>query len=148
MDWSRCCNSLAEYEDRVYQVGVFEWMLQKNHYYSTEYEGPAKAIIYTWEDTEAWLIEVASKEQVEQPKMAAEKPKMEDTAGFMKKNASNHSNPSLPPQLSTAKLNRTTQRPLAGDDVEMAQSPRSPHTFPLASEVGSKSPGQALTQGI
>ena len=144
MDWSRCCNGLAQYKDGVYQVGVFERTLQENHYYSTEYEGPAKAIICTWEDTEAWLKEVASKEQVEQAKVATEKPEMKDTEGFGKKDANDHSKPSLPPQLPTAKLNGTTQVPHIGEDNVKVQSPRSPHTFPSTSDrVGSESPGQA-----
>lgn len=139
MDWSRCCNSLAQYEDGVHQVGVFERVLRKNHYYSTDYEGPAKADICTWEDTEEWLREVASKESVEQPKSAAEKQKVDDAEGSSKKDATNHSNPPLRPQLKVAKLNATTRGPDEGDHSQIAQSPSSPHTFPLTfDEVGNK----------
>lgn len=125
-------------------MGVFERMLRKNHYYSTEYEGPAKAIVCTWEDTEAWLREVASNGQVEQAKAATEKPEMEDPEGFGKNDANNHSKPSLPPQLQTAKLNGIATVPHTGEDNVTARSPRSPHTFPrMFDKVGSKSPGQA-----
>ena len=125
-------------------MGVFERMLRKNHYYSTDYEGPAKAIICTWEDTEAWLKEVASKEQVEQPKMATEKPEMGDAEGFGKRDATNHSKPSPHPQLLTTKLNGTKQVPHVGKDDVTAQSPRSPRTFPSMSDrVGSKPSGHA-----
>ena len=144
MDWSRCCNSLAQYEDGVYQVGVFERMLRKCHYYSTEYEGPARAIICTWEDTEAWLKEVASKEQVEKEKMAGEKPEKEDTKGSGKKDATNHSAPPRHPQLSTAKVNGTAQGPQAGGEKGAVESPRSTSTCPSTlPEVGNNSPGHA-----
>src|SRR5213080_753426 len=89
MDWSRCCNSLAQYEDGVYQVGVFERMLRKNYYYSTEYEGPARAIICTWKDTEAWLKEVAVEDQVEKEKTAEEKPAKEGAEGSGQKDTTN-----------------------------------------------------------
>jgi hypothetical protein len=145
MDWSRCCNSLTQYEDGVYQVGVFERILRKHHYYSTEYEGPARATICTWEDTEAWLKEVASKEHVEQPKIAVENPKMEDTEGSAKKDATNHSTPPQPPQLSTTEVKGTAQAPHAGEENAAALSPKSPNTFPSAAvtKVGNKSPGHA-----
>jgi len=139
MDWSRCCNSLAQYEDGVHQVGVFERVLRKNHYYSTDYEGPAKAVICTWEDTEEWLREVSSKELVEQPKIAAEKQKVEDAEGSSKKDATNPSKPPLHPQLRVANLNGITQGRDEGDPGQIAQSPSSPHTFPLNfDKVGNK----------
>src|SRR6266571_3733813 len=120
MDWSRCCNSLTQYDDGVYQVEVFERMLRKNHYYSTEYEGPARATICTWEDTEAWLKEVAAKEHVEK----------EETAG--KDNATNHPTPLQPPRLFTTEVNRIAQEPKAGNEKGTVESPRSPNTFPSA----------------
>ena len=123
-------------------MGVFERMLQKNHYYSTEHEGSAKAIICSWEDTEAWLEEV-SKEQAEQPKVVAEKPKMEDAQGSGKDDATNYSTPSLGPQLSMAKLNETKQGSHAGEYNETVESPRSPHTFPSAFDKGVSKPGKA-----
>lgn len=135
MDWSRCCNSLTRYDDGVYQVEVFERMLRKNHYYSTEYEGPARATICTWEDTEAWLKKVAAKEQVEKEEIAGEKMKKE------KENATDRSTPPQLPRLFTTKVHRTAQEPKAGKEKVTVESPRSPNTFPALPEIGHNSPG-------
>ncbi|OCK80316.1 purine and uridine phosphorylase [Lepidopterella palustris CBS 459.81] len=135
MDWSRCCNSLAEYEDGVYQVEVFERMLRKNQYYSTEHEGPAKAAVCTWEDTVAWLEEVVAKEELEKEGMV-KNPKMDDAERSSKRNATGHSSSQYskhPPQLSTTNVHRTAPGPRAGDENEAVESPRSPNTFPLSS---------------
>lgn len=142
MDWSRCCNSLTQYDDGLYQVEVFERMLRKNHYYSTEYEGPAKAIICTWEDTETWLKEVAAKEQVEEEEMAGEKMKKEKAKGSGKKNATNHSTPPKLPRSFTTKVNRTAQEPKAGKEKGTVESSRSSNTSPSAlPKVRHNSPG-------
>lgn len=141
MDWSRCCNSLTQYDDGVYQVGVFERMLRKNHYYSTEYEGPARATICTWEETEAWLKEVAAKEQVEKEEMAGEKMKKEEAKGSGKENATNRSTPPQLPRLFTTKVHRIAQEPKAGKEKVTVESPRSPNTFPDLPKVGHNSPG-------
>jgi len=118
----------------VHQVGVFERVLGKNHYYSNVFEGPARAFICTWEDTEEWLKKVTSEELAEQPNIATEKQKVKDAEGSGKKGALNHSESPLRPQLQTAKLNGTTQRPHGGDDGQIVKSPTSPHTFPLESK--------------
>ena len=141
MDWSRCCNSLIQYDDGVYQVEVFERMLRKNHYYSTEYEGPAKAIICTWEDTEAWLKEVTAKEQEEKEEVAGEKMKSERAKGSGKISATNHSTPPRLPRSFTTKVNGIAQEPKAGKEKGTVESPRSSNTFPSASpKVGQNSP--------
>jgi hypothetical protein len=133
MDWSRCCNSLAQYKDGVHQVGVFERMLRKNHYYSSKHEGPARAIICTWEDTEAWLKDVASKEQANTEKMTSEKPKTQDVEGSGKKDSSTYSTSTQHPQFVIARVDGTAQGPQTGEEKEAVASPGSPHTLPSAS---------------
>ena len=119
-------------------------MLRKHHYYSAEYDGPARAIICTWEDTEAWLKEVALEEEVEKPKMAVEKPKMEDAESSREKDATHHSTPPQRPQLSTTKVKGTARGSYSREENVAAESPRSPNTFPSASpKVGNKLPSHA-----
>jgi len=120
MDWSRCCNSLIQYEDGVYQVGVFERVLRKNDYYAAQH-GPATAIICTWEETEAWLEGIALEEQA--GKEGAESSTKEDATN----------SPMRPqrPEVSTKKLNGTEEGP-HGEEKVVIESPRSPNTFPSA----------------
>ena len=119
MDWSRCCNSLIQYEDGVYQVGVFERVLRKNDYYAAQ-DGPAKAIICTWEETEAWLERIALEEQAGKG----------GTEGSRKEDATNSSMRPQRPELLTEKLNRTEEGPHR--EKLAIESPRSPNTFPSA----------------
>jgi len=120
MDWSRCCNSLIQYEDGVYQVGVFERMLRKNDYYAAQH-GPATAIICTWEETEAWLEKIALEEQAGK----------EGAEGSRKDGATNSSMRPQRPELLTKKLNGTEEG-LHGEEKVVIESPKSPNTFPSA----------------
>jgi hypothetical protein len=120
MDWSRCCNSLKQCEDGVYQVGVFERMLRKNDYYADQH-GPAMAIICTWEETEAWLERIALEEQAGK----------EGAEGSRKEDATDSSIHPKRPELLTKKLNETEEGPHLVEKVAI-ESPRSPNTFPLA----------------
>lgn len=131
MDWSRCCNGLIQCEDGVYQVGVFERMLGKYDYYTGDH-GPAKAIICTWEETEAWLEEIALEEQA--GNQGADVSRKEDVA-----------NSSIRPQrpgLLTERLNGTEKKPHGEENVGI-ESPRSPNTFPSALP-GKKTPADLL----
>lgn len=125
MDWSRCCNSLSGYADGVYQVGVFERELSKHHYYSAVLEGPARAMVCTWEETEAWLKEEAAKEKAKEEKTKSEVAEaVENRGGFGASKAHK------PPEINTGTKGGVEEGGLAGKKTGAVQSPRSPNTFP------------------
>lgn len=124
MDWSRCCNSLTGYADGVYQVGVFERELSKHHYYSAVKEGPARAIICTWEETEEWLQEEATKK-------AGEKHEREAVDALNSQNT-DASSKIHPLQDILTKID-TDQEGIARKENGEVKSPRSPNTFPGSS---------------
>jgi len=125
MDWSRCCNSLTGYADRVYQVGVFERELSKHHYYSAVKEGPARAIICTWEETEEWLRQEETKKSDEKHKReAGEALNSQDTHTSSK----NHQLSGILTQINTDNKEGTAKK----ENGEL-KSPKSPNTFPGSS---------------
>jgi len=82
--------SLVGYADRVYQVGVFERELSKHYYYSAVFEGPARATVCTWEETEKWLKEEAANKTTAEEERKREMPQVSgievSSKSFLKRN--------------------------------------------------------------
>ena len=77
IDWCRCLNSVEKYDDAVYQVGVFERMLEKQAYFK-EFNEPAAAplaLVVEWDDAMDWLDRVvkAEREGVDPPSLVKRK---------------------------------------------------------------------------
>jgi hypothetical protein len=117
MDWSRCCNSLVNCPDGIHQVGVFGRELNKYHYYSAVTEGPARAMVCTWDETEDWLKEDAANGK---GKRVEEVPQKEPKAIESDLNGS----------LAHHQPTKIITQPQSRKEKEPVDSPRSPNTFP------------------